>query len=193
MIEIDGIPYRTECEWALKRRAVLKRQRDKGEYREWYTPHGYVSAIWYREDQTRPYNRRELTHARYVARVKRAEAEARREQKQYAGIYHTAWQWLAEYHRAPITGSVPDPISKRFYDEEYEDWTDGPEWFYYDGSQTVPVDDALYDRLKALYIEKFGGWKKIDLAHTAYDGSAWWTRDDGIVIKLPKAKKGGGL
>ena len=64
MIIIDGIEMRTAAQWAKKHRAVLKRQLKKGVYRTWNTPGGLVSADFYSEEQTRPYNKKELRRAR---------------------------------------------------------------------------------------------------------------------------------
>ena len=65
MIIENGIELRTEAQWAEKHRAVLKRQRNKGVRREWYiTQRKTAEAVFYREDQTRPFNQRELRRAR---------------------------------------------------------------------------------------------------------------------------------
>lgn len=36
MIEINGIEYRTESQWNQRHRTILKRQREKGIWQEWY-------------------------------------------------------------------------------------------------------------------------------------------------------------
>ena len=65
MIDVNGVEMRTEAQWAQKYRAVLKRQIEKGVRREWYVPGGKTAeAVFYREDQTRPYNKRELQKAK---------------------------------------------------------------------------------------------------------------------------------
>ena len=65
MINDNGIELRTEAQWAAKHRAVLKRERGKGLMREWYiTQRKTAEAVFYREDQTRPFNQRELRRAR---------------------------------------------------------------------------------------------------------------------------------
>ena len=65
MIDVNGVEMRTEAQWAQKYRAVLKRQLEKGVRREWYVPGGKTAeAVFYREDQTRPYNKRELQKAK---------------------------------------------------------------------------------------------------------------------------------
>ena len=65
MITVNGIEMRTEAQWAKRRRAVLKRQLKKGVSRCWKIPGGGdADATFYREDQTRPYNKRELQRAK---------------------------------------------------------------------------------------------------------------------------------
>lgn len=65
MINDNGIELRTEAQWAAKHKAVLKRERGKGLMREWYiTQRKTAEAVFYREDQTRPFNQRELRRAR---------------------------------------------------------------------------------------------------------------------------------
>ena len=64
MITVNGVDMRTEAQWAEKYRAVLKRQRGKGVRREWYiTQRKTAEAVFYREDQTRPFNQKELRMA----------------------------------------------------------------------------------------------------------------------------------
>ena len=38
----------------------------------------------------------------------------------------------------------------------------------------MEVSEEEYERLKELYIQKFGGWETIDLEHTDYNGQIWW-------------------
>ena len=64
MIRENGVDLRTKTQWAEKYRAVLKRQIKKGVRKEWYSPVGKTAAVFYREDQTRPFNQRELRRAR---------------------------------------------------------------------------------------------------------------------------------
>ena len=41
--------------------------------------------------------------------------------------------------------------------------------------------------LKRLYIEKFNGWEKIDLAHSDYNGKIWW--DESFTASLEGEEK----
>lgn len=77
MIVENDIKMLTEAQWNKKHRAILKRQRGKGMYREWRTPRGMADAVFYRQDQTRPYNKRELQAEK---RKKSAERKAKQEQ-----------------------------------------------------------------------------------------------------------------
>lgn len=84
----------------------------------------------------------------------------------------TSWQWLHHYHRIPKEDALPH--KRRF--EIYVGFGDYKiaVWYYYYEHETVPVDTEMYEKLKALYIDKFGGWEQIDLEHTEYNGAKWW-------------------
>lgn len=58
MIEVDGIELRTATQWEKKHRHVKKGQLDKGVERAWRSPNGNTTAMFYREDQTRPGRKR---------------------------------------------------------------------------------------------------------------------------------------
>ena len=195
MIIIDGTEMRTASQWAKKRRAVLKRQLKKGVSRCWKIPGGDVaSATFYREDQTRPYNKKELQRAR----SQRRRLEKTRKERlscRCCGEYfgrdaryeledglcefccrpHTAWQWLSQKRCVPRRGEEPTGMHPWYWDPETDGWADSEkEWYYYTAEQVRPVTDKRFEKLKALYIRIFGGWETIDLEHTAYDGHAWW-------------------
>lgn len=195
LIEVDGKTLMTETQWAKKYRAVLKRQLKKGEVRRWFTPEGRRAvAVFYCEDQTRPYNKRELQRAR----KKRREMEKTRKARlscrccgEYFGRYakyelvaglcsfcakpHTAWQWLAYKHIAPKLNAVPEGKHPVHWDPVMEDWIESEkEWYYYTASQVKLVDDKRFEKLKELYIKTYGGWETIDLDNTTYDGHKWW-------------------
>ena len=195
MIVENGIELRTEAQWAEKHRAVLKRQRNKGVRREWYiTQRKTAEAVFYREDQTRPFNQKELRRARKkkrdLLRTRKARLsckccgeyfgrEARYELEDglcgFCRKPHTAWQWLSEKHRAPKKGEVPVGRHPKYPDPDTGSWKESEkEWYYYSAAQVSPVTEKRYEKLKALYIKLFGGWETIDLEHTTYDGHAWW-------------------
>lgn len=114
----------------------------------------------------------EKHHRQYEARKaakKAAEERARREEE---GRLQTAWQWLSCEKRVPVEDA---PVVAK----SYEDWDDPDQdssrtWYYYAKRNTRPVTDEEYQRFKADYIAKFGGWTEIDLDHTTYDGHKWW-------------------
>ena len=195
MIEVDGSILMTEAQWAVKHRAVLKRQLKKGEVREWYIPGGRTAvAAFYCEDQTRPFNRRELQKARKKRREMEKTRKARLSCKccgEYFGRYakselegglcsfcrkpHTAWQWLAYKHFTPKKGEEPEGRYPVHWDPAIEDWIESEkEWYYYKASQVSPVDEERFEKLKGLYIKTYGGWETIDLDNTTYDGHKWW-------------------
>ena len=195
MINENGIELRTEAQWAEKNRAVLKRQREKGVRKEWYVPGGNTaSAVFYREDQTRPYNQRELRRARKkrrdLIRTRKARLscgccgeyygrEAQHELQDglcsYCRKPHTSWQWLSEKHLAPKKGEAPVGRHPKYPDLDAGCWKESEkEWFYYTSEQVTPVSDKRFERLKSQYIKLYGGWEMIDLENTTYDGHAWW-------------------
>lgn len=197
MIKIDNVEYLTEAQWNKKHRAILKRQRGKGVYKEWYIDLKHItSATFYREDQTRPYNQRELSVARRQQRelVKTRKARlscsccgeylgrsARYELKgglcEFCQVDHTAWQWLAYAHMAPTKNAVPYRMYPKFWDPDIRRWEQGDKQYYYYSHKDVRhVSDKRFESLKQQYIKLYGGWEKIDLNHTTYDGRIWWNK-----------------
>lgn len=197
MIKIDNVEYLTEAQWNKKHCAILKRQRGKGVYKEWYIDLKHItSATFYREDQTRPYNQRELSVARRQQRelVKTRKARlscsccgeylgrsARYELKgglcEFCQVDHTAWQWLAYAHMAPTKNAVPYRMYPEFWDPDIRRWEQGDKQYYYYSHKDVRhVSDKRFESLKQQYIKLYGGWEKIDLNHTTYDGRIWWNK-----------------
>lgn len=197
MIKIDNVEYLTEAQWNKKHRAILKRQRGKGVYKEWYIDLKHItSATFYREDQTRPYNQRELSVARRQQRelVKTRKARlscsccreylgrsARYELKgglcEFCQVDHTAWQWLAYAHMAPTKNAVPYRMYPEFWDPDIRRWEQGDKQYYYYSHKDVRhVSDKRFESLKQQYIKLYGGWEKIDLNYTTYDGRIWWNK-----------------
>ena len=195
MITVNGIEMRTEAQWAKRRRAVLKRQLKKGVSRCWKIPGGGdADATFYREDQTRPYNKRELQRAksqhRKMEKTRRERLscrccgeyygrEARYELEDglcsFCHRPHTAWQWLNYAHCAPKAGVEPAGMHPRYWDPDEREWAESDKiWYYYTDKQVLRITDSRYEKLKALYIKLFGGWDTIDLDNTEYNGHAWW-------------------
>ena len=79
------------------------------------------------------------------------------------GRLHTAWQWLA-LERRVVRPCAPSVIRQPF---------DHP-WHYYRGYDTYIATDEEYARLRAMYTVLYGGWWRIDLDHTRYDGRKWY-------------------
>lgn len=120
---------------------------------------------------------RERYHERIIEEeLAREEEERRREERlerqAYEASFKTAWQWLAQERRIPIEGAEAHLIEKSFY-IDFDCWGSS-EWFYYQEDDTRLTTDWEYEKLKKLYISKFGGWEKIDLENTNYDGKIWW-------------------
>ena len=202
MIEIDGIEYRTKLQWNQKRRTILEDQKGKGILREWYIDkrHKYTcSARFYSEAQTRPFTQDEWLafHQKRKELAEERAEERKRSQRcrccgddfgaaakfmldddglcEFCGKEHTAWQWLFYAHLAPKKNAAAYGTRHRCWDSENRRWIESNRvWYYYANDQVVPVNDEVYERLKAKYIELFGGWETIDLEHTTYDGKKWW-------------------
>lgn len=191
MIEINGIEYRTESQWNQKYRAILKRQREKGIWKEWYIDKKHTQgARFYREDQTRPYNKREHQSAR---KKQRDLVKTRRERLsckccgKYLGIYakyelqcglcefcreeHTAWQWLSIAHMVPTKDAKAYARYPRCWNPLAGEWDVSDKvYYYYKHEQVCKVSDEKYECLKEKYIKLFGGWEMIDLENTEYNG-----------------------
>ena len=100
------------------------------------------------------------------------------DEKEYFRIkdeFKTAWQWLALDRRKVKDNAVPiskkNWILNKFTQEFYKE---DKEYYYYMGIDTEKVEDKEYKKLKDLYIKKFGGWEKIDLENTEYNGKKWY-------------------
>jgi hypothetical protein len=100
------------------------------------------------------------------------------DEKEYFRIkdeFKTAWQWLALDRRKVKNKAIPiskknwilDNFTQEFYEKDKE-------YYYYKGTDTEKVEDKEYNKLKDLYIKKFGGWEKIDLKNTKYNGKKWY-------------------
>lgn len=89
--------------------------------------------------------------------------------------FKTAWQWLAQDRRKVKDKAIP--ISKiswilnRFTQEFYQE---DKEYYYYKGIDTEKVTEEEYNKLKDLYIKLYGGWERIDLENTEYNGKKWY-------------------
>ena len=106
------------------------------------------------------------------------EARKRREEyqlKRAEGYWKTAWQWLSEDRRKVEDDSYPEERHNWLYDEASDSFEEASKAFYYYSQyDTIPVSKEEYEELKGQYITKFGGWEKIDLEHTDYDGKKWY-------------------
>lgn len=89
--------------------------------------------------------------------------------------FKTAWQWLAQYRRKVKDKAIPIYKLNRIYDDfTQEFYQEDKAFYYYKGTDTEKVKEEEYRKLKDLYIKKFGGWEKIDLENTEYNGKKWY-------------------
>ena len=108
-----------------------------------------------------------------IAREKAAREAEEAWEEEFRNDYYTAWQMLSQTRRVPIDGQ--DFYRKKWwFKDEWEDEWFQSVYYYYDIKRSRRVSDEEYQQLKDLYVEKYGGWEKIDLDHTTYDGRAWW-------------------
>ncbi len=109
-----------------------------------------------------------------IKRKKEEELE-KEEQKRQEGIWKTSWQWLKEDNRKIVENSVPEERYNWIYDEASDSFEESSKAFYYYSEyDTIQVSQEEYKELKRQYIAKFGGWEKIDLEHTEYNGKKWY-------------------
>lgn len=181
----------TQKDWNKQHRKL--RRTAKGSLIEWYTGYGSsknpdtACARMYEEAETLPMTEREIV--RYDKQMKterkkkreeakerkkaREEEEARLQAEAESSRLQTAWQWLSAEHRVPVKGATAHGKINTYFDGE--DFQESDKiWYYYYKRDTREASDEEYERLKALYTEKFGGWETIDLEHTPYDGHIWW-------------------
>ena len=152
----------TEKEW--RKKYYKLRRTAKGHVEVWH--HGNSchrdEVLFYTEKEVLPMTDREKKRERAKRREHRKEVQARKEEKkrlEQETELKTAWQWLRYDHRKPA--DTAKPIEQN-------------SWYYYYWRDTTPTTEEEYQRLKDLYVKKFGGWEDIGLEHTTYDGHKWW-------------------
>lgn len=98
-----------------------------------------------------------------------------KEQLIEADVWLTSWQWLERHHRKVIDDAPYQVRHNIYFDGDLMDFAESRKGFcYYSAANTVEVDDEEFERLKELYIKKYGGWERIDLDCTEYDGRKWY-------------------
>lgn len=104
------------------------------------------------------------------------EKEYKKEQlKRQNGIWKTSWQWLKEDKRKVVEKAVPEEKYNWIYDEASGDFEESDKSFYYYSKyDTEKVTEEEYNKLKKLYIKLYGGWEKINLEDTKYNGKKWY-------------------
>lgn len=106
--------------------------------------------------------RNKENYERYKIRKKEKEEEEKREA--YLRAYNTlltSWQWLYHCHREILENA--EPILN-----------DCNDFYYYRKTETKEISEERFEELKLMYVEKYGGWKKIDLENTRYNGKKWY-------------------
>lgn len=134
---------------------------------------GYNYGNYYLYDKNKTVANKSTVKERAAARKYRKELAARKirekrekEVERRRGIgdaTYTAWQMLEYWHR------IPRDIRK------IARWPE--RWAYYRLRDSRKVTGEEFEKLKALYVELYGGWEHIDLENTKYNGCAWWPAD----------------
>lgn len=157
---------------------LLKREpKDHSYLFEMRSNDSYGQWFWYCfAEDTRPFTDEEK---KAILEYKREQRERLKEQKAYEeyenGTWLTSWQLLNYCKRKIKDGAIPRKRFNTFYDEGSNQFYEAKKAFYYYNLQdTEEVEEAEFERLKASYIEKYGGWDIIDLDNTTYDGKAWY-------------------
>lgn len=173
--ETEEYREETELNWQkehYKLRRNAKGHKVRSMYGESYYVYTEKEVLPMTELERERYDRkqREARHAYYVDHKKEKKAQEERERREEEARLQTAWQWLNFEKRAPVDGAQAVP-------KTYSSWDtpdDSQTWYYYAKKDTRPLTDEEYQKLHDSYVEKFGGWAEIDLAHTTYDGHKWW-------------------
>lgn len=130
-------------------------------------------------EDTRPFTKKEKQDILRWKRELRLCRKLEKKEKEYnQGPWLTSWQLLAQYKRRVKDGAIPISRYNTFYDPDIDEFREAEKaFYYYNLHDTEEVDDAEFERLKASYIKQYGGWDKIDLDNTTYDGLAWYDKN----------------
>ena len=137
---------------------------------EWNNRYCTFKVFRYTDDEVHP---DEYARRKYLDHKKEASKRCYDKRKQIIAAQKrdafqhqfTSWQLLNYYHRIPLEGHTPELRKNPMREKRY---------YYYDIDKSIIVDEKRFEELKALYIEKYGGWETIDLDKTTYDGRIWW-------------------
>lgn len=132
--------------------------------------------VYFNVKSTIPLTKKDKEEIKEEKIRRKKEEEAKREElKRQEGIWKTSWQWLAQDKKKVKEGSVPREKRNWIFDEYSGDFEKADKSFYYYSEyDTEVVDETEFERLKASYIAKYGGWEKIDLENTDYNGLKWY-------------------
>lgn len=132
--------------------------------------------VYFNIKSTIPLTKKDIEKIKEEKIKKNKEKELEKEeQKREEGVWKTSWQWLSEDRRKVEDDSYPEEKYNWIYDEASDSFEKANKSFYYYSEyDTIQVSEEEYQQLKKLYIDKFGGWEKIDLKHTEYNGKKWY-------------------
>lgn len=132
--------------------------------------------VYFNVKSTTPLTKEDKENIKEEKIRRKKEEEAKKEElKRQEGIWKTSWQWLAQDKKKVKEGSEPREKRNWIFNEYSGGFEKATKSFYYYSEyDTEEIDEAEFERLKALYIEKYGGWEKIDLENTDYNGLKWY-------------------
>lgn len=166
----------TEKQWLKKQRQLRKNA--VGECIRWTNHYGGGQALYFSEEQTKVMSK---TEQRRRKKAKLEEKKKRQLELEYEEEYEhakTSYQWLHDCRRKIINPNNGFHAEKYCYDNSAIN--DDPfylatmPYYYYLERDTEPVNDDEYERLKQAYIKEYGGWERIDLGNTKYNGKPWY-------------------
>ena len=189
MIEINGKEYRTELQWERVHRHLGKRAKE-GVTREWMTPRGRDSAVFYPRSQTRAWTKAEIRREREAKKAAKLEAEIKR--RVDSAVEEAERRLLASV--ALKASRAPEEALAR-HGGDGLDWLTSPHTAYqWVESGFVPLEDAVwrrdgaaegywycrcwdvrFDQVKASGLME-GAPREVDRLPDGrpYDGRPWW-------------------
>ena len=125
------------------------------------------------EQQRKAYRKKRYQDRKNIADQanKEKEQDEKRQLQLLANPQKTSFQWL-RCHRIIKEGAKPANSCRCHIPLDDGDWMEIT-YYYYSESDTEDINEDEYERLKALYIEKYGGFDHIP-ANNIYNGKPWY-------------------
>ena len=179
----DGTRYRngtvetvwevkTERQWNLEKRKLKPdaepieiKISSHGGYPSYYDYYEKKSTLKMTEADIKRYKKEEAE-----AKAKRKLEREREWRNRYLfSNYWMGWQLVKYEHRIPIDPEDVWEVSS--YEHGVSPYS------YYKWKNSKPITDEEYEKLKELWIAKYGSWDRVP-EPSKYDGTIWWDEDD---------------